>query len=223
MKYFSRILAVVCCMALFASCGNNNLSTESNAPISSDTHEEISDNNLEPSENGESTTQESNLTVSSDKSTTSKSTNKTSLSTKKYIDKTQFNKIVVNNVWCEADKNGKQPVGDYPTIDFSSDGTGTVWFKPDSGATAMYFSYKIQSDGAILLKEDSNTPEWPHRCKITDNWKKIRLSLTKWKEGNIYILTVTLNDGSTIKYFEREPEILEDGSIKYADGTIAKP
>lgn len=225
MKYFSRILAVACCMALFVGCGNNNVSTESDTLISSDLYEDISDNNtdnsdLESSENIESTTQESNQTTSSDKS---KSTNKTSPSVEEYVNKTQFNKIVVGTVWCEADSNGKQPVGDYPTIFFLSDGTGTVWFKPNSGPTAMYFTYKIQNDGTIILDEDLNTPEWPHRKKITDAWKNIKLSLTRWEKGNMYILTVWLNDGSTIKYYEREPEILDDGSIKYGDGTIVKP
>lgn len=118
----------------------------------------------------------------------------------------------VGKIWFEAESDGSQPAGDTPTICFDADGTGELWFEVgDGGAGVVYYKYEIQEDGSIIMEDkEEESQELAQGYKLEDKWKKINVTVSRWEEGNSDILTVQLNDGSTIKYYDEQAEILED-------------
>ncbi len=127
------------------------------------------------------------------------------------------NYILTEETWYEAEVDGTQPADDTPVICFNPDGTGTVWFDEGDGHTATEFMYAASESWVFTL-----TALNPENCEpLEDRWKKIRISMDMWFGTDEYILYITLLDGTVLKYYSDTAERMEDGSIKYSDGTIS--
>lgn len=134
--------------------------------------------------------------------------------------------ILVEETWYEAEADGSQPAGDPAALCFKEDGTGSVWLKVgDGGTMVMFFTYEPTESNTFILTDNNKSAgsEYSERVlqPLEDTWKEISLTMDMWFGTNEYILYITLADGTVKKYYSDTAEIMEDGSIKYSDGTVS--
>lgn len=99
-------------------------------------------------------------------------------------------------LWIESDEEGNFPEGDSDTVDFRSDGTGTLWITVgDGGTDAVHFSYSIQSGGVITLTQTGENTE----NTLPNEWTRIKAAIEHTQSNTS--LTIVLSDGSTVKYY----------------------